>query len=186
MLALMISSSFVLMLTTNLRPASGSDIAPPSCGGQYGCISSMRQSDCPSGQVLVTGASLNGCCPSCRGGQGYMKVCNVNVASRRCAPGLRCDRKCLYDQCKCSRLEVLCSRAPINHLSVPPICQRAASTRFTCKRKASGPAGTRDAIWTGRTPASSVEVIDFLDGVFATVKMAGESSVGNGTRTRRI
>ncbi|XP_058828728.1 uncharacterized protein LOC131688467 [Topomyia yanbarensis] len=77
-------------------------IAPPSCDGIYGCISSLRQSDCPSGEILVAGESLNGCCPACRGGQGHMKVCNVNVANRRCAPGLKCeDRKCLYDQASC-------------------------------------------------------------------------------------
>ncbi|XP_055628410.1 uncharacterized protein LOC129769902 [Toxorhynchites rutilus septentrionalis] len=100
MLELMILSSFVLILITSPPPIR-SDILPPCCNGGYGCISSMRQSNCPSGQVLVSGASLGACCPGCRGGQGYMKVCNVNVANRRCAPGLRCDRKCLYDRSTC-------------------------------------------------------------------------------------
>lgn len=94
---ILLSTLLLLFLVTTFKPAQSQ---PPlsSCDGFYGCISSLRQSDCAPGEVLISGASLDGCCPGCRGGQGYMQVCNVNVPNRRCAPGLKCDRKCLYDQ----------------------------------------------------------------------------------------
>ncbi|XP_055538018.1 uncharacterized protein LOC129725806 [Wyeomyia smithii] len=94
--------SVSLGLIVFFRLVSGdSIISPPSCDGFYGCISSIRQSDCTNGEILISGGSLNGCCPGCRGGQRHNKVCNVNVASRRCAPGLKCDKKCLYDRTTC-------------------------------------------------------------------------------------
>uniref|UniRef100_A0A8D8CCL6 (northern house mosquito) hypothetical protein n=1 Tax=Culex pipiens TaxID=7175 RepID=A0A8D8CCL6_CULPI len=94
---ILLSTLLLLFLVTTFKFAQSQ---PPlaSCDGFYGCISSLRQSDCAPGEVLISGASLDGCCPGCRGGQGYMQVCNVNVPNRRCAPGLKCDRKCLYDQ----------------------------------------------------------------------------------------
>lgn len=98
MSALLLSLALSIILLASRSTAA---IGPPSCEGFYGCISSLRQSDCGQGEVLISGALLNGCCPGCRGGQGHMKVCNVNVANRRCAPGLKCaDRKCIYDRCK--------------------------------------------------------------------------------------
>ncbi|KAL1403270.1 hypothetical protein pipiens_005746 [Culex pipiens pipiens] len=97
---ILLSTLLLLFLVTTFKFAQSQ---PPlaSCDGFYGCISSLRQSDCAPGEVLISGASLDGCCPGCRGGQGYMQVCNVNVPNRRCAPGLKCDRKCLYDQTTC-------------------------------------------------------------------------------------
>uniref|UniRef100_A0A182K001 Thyroglobulin type-1 domain-containing protein n=1 Tax=Anopheles christyi TaxID=43041 RepID=A0A182K001_9DIPT len=79
-----------------------SAVDPPTCDSSYGCISSIRQEDCAKGEILISGGSLNGCCPGCQGGRMYLAVCNMNIPDRRCAPGLKCSgRKCIYDRSTC-------------------------------------------------------------------------------------
>ncbi|XP_049542748.1 uncharacterized protein LOC125955652 [Anopheles darlingi] len=91
----------VFLLATTVFLPTQSAIDPPSCDA-YGCVSTLRQEDCPKGQFLISGGSLNGCCPGCRGGRVYMAVCNDNIPERRCAPGLKCGgRKCIYDRSTC-------------------------------------------------------------------------------------
>uniref|UniRef100_A0A182YD27 Thyroglobulin type-1 domain-containing protein n=1 Tax=Anopheles stephensi TaxID=30069 RepID=A0A182YD27_ANOST len=95
-------TTLLLGLSLSFIITVGGAVDPPTCDSSYGCVSSIRQEDCAKGEILISGGSLNGCCPGCQGGRTYLAVCNMNIPDRRCAPGLKCSgRKCIYDRSTC-------------------------------------------------------------------------------------
>ncbi|XP_063702893.1 uncharacterized protein LOC134832705 [Culicoides brevitarsis] len=79
----------VLVITTKLANSNESDCE---------CLSSIKQSDCGIGEVLVT----KNCCPVCDGTGN--KVCSKCSKNKDCAKGLYCDEKskiCSFDKNSC-------------------------------------------------------------------------------------
>lgn len=66
---------------------------------QIECISSITQSDCAKGDVLVS--DLLGCCPSCE--SSGTKVCKKCKTDEECAIGLYCEDgyRCAFDKRSC-------------------------------------------------------------------------------------
>lgn len=111
-----------LAVSHQLRPTQFGDIS------EEACLTTLTQSSCASGEVLVEKIGLGGVCPGCKGGLGYNVQCRDNPIP--CAPGLNCmASRCGYDMSTCWHTFHLNVR-----ITVRPICNPDGSyAAIQCK-----------------------------------------------------